>query len=334
MGLGMRARRALSLAATLRAAVRAAGGPVAAAAMARRARAEGGFGGLKAALVAAAAADGTSARREKILRGLDVAKLRGVEIGALANPVVSKQAGEIFYVDYADEVFLKEHYKRDPAVNCDDIVAVDGVWGENTLLEAIGGGAVDYVVASHVVEHVPDLIAWLEEVRAVLVRGGTLRLAVPDRRFTFDYLRRESVLADLIDANLRHARVPLPRMILDCDLSWREVDARAAWSGKLDEEALAASSRATPAGLEAILARAREALDGRAYHDTHCWVFTPQSLAQLFEEAAALGLIHFACETLLPTEKSQLEFFVTLKPCDDRAECAASWGTARRLAKG
>jgi predicted SAM-dependent methyltransferase len=35
------------------------------------------------------------------------------------------------------------------------------------------------VIASHVIEHTPDLVTWLAEIRAILQPNGTLRLAIP-----------------------------------------------------------------------------------------------------------------------------------------------------------
>jgi SAM-dependent methyltransferase len=268
-------------------------------------------------------------RRDKLLRGIDIRTATGVEIGALASPAVRKSDGEIFYIDYADTAFLKDHYRNDPAVDCDAIVTVDGVWGANTLRQALGDErVVDYVVASHVIEHVPDLISWLEEIKTILRPGGSLRLAVPDRRYTFDYLRGETVFADLLDAKLRKARAPLPRMILDCELSYRSVDSVDAWNGTIDKAGLDKSARATPATIAAMMARAQEALERGAYHDTHCWVFTPQSFARLFEQAGALGLIGFSCDSLINTDRYQLEFFFALRTCEDRTEIAESWRRA------
>ena len=57
---------------------------------------------------------------------------------------------------------------------------VDYVWGDRTLVEAVGQGVYfDYLVASHVVEHVPDMIGWFGEIPAVLKAGGVLSLVFP-----------------------------------------------------------------------------------------------------------------------------------------------------------
>jgi 2-polyprenyl-3-methyl-5-hydroxy-6-metoxy-1,4-benzoquinol methylase len=46
----------------------------------------------------------------------------------------------------------------------DKLVEVDAIWGQNTLTEALKGQQVDYIVASHVIEHVPDLIHFLIQI--------------------------------------------------------------------------------------------------------------------------------------------------------------------------
>jgi SAM-dependent methyltransferase len=60
----------------------------------------------------------------------------------------------------------------------------------------LGHGEVDLVWCSEVLEHVPDTVAFLTEVRRVLARGGRLLLTVPDhgrlRRVLIALLRHEA----------------------------------------------------------------------------------------------------------------------------------------------
>ncbi len=163
-------------------------------------------------------------RRERMLGDLDVGNLVGIEIGPLAFPLVRKMDGDITYVDFTDAASLREKY-RDAgagAVPLHEIVEVDAIWGTNTLLQALDGRLVDYVIASHVVEHVPDLLAWLSELRSVLKPTGHIRLAVPDKRYCFDYLRHETEIADVLSAYLAGARMPQPQQILDFSLNSSE----------------------------------------------------------------------------------------------------------------
>ena len=260
-------------------------------------------------------------RREKLVPGLDLQHALGIEIGPLDRPVLTKEDGDLIYVDHTDTASLKEKYKGNPDVNIASIVNVDAVWGAQTLQDAIGSDRkVDYVIASHVIEHVPDLITWLEELRAVLKPGGEVRLAVPDRRFTFDYLRRETTLADALNAHLTRARIPLPIAILDSCLNSARVNNIDAWEHRLDPLQLQPVHTA-----EEAIHLARDSLENGNYYDVHCWVFTPQSFADLFARAGEAGLIRFACRAFHDTERYQIEFFVTLRVCDDRGEIVESW---------
>jgi SAM-dependent methyltransferase len=265
-------------------------------------------------------------RRKKIISGLDLRHAVGIEIGPLDKPIVTKQDGEIIYVDHTDTPSLRQKYSGDPNVNIAAIANVDAVWGAQTLQEAIGPDRkVDYVIASHVIEHVPDLITWLEELQAVLRPGGEVRLAVPDRRFTFDYMRRETTLADALNAHLARARKPLPISILDFSINAATVSNVDAWEHRLDP------SRLKPFHtVDGAMNLARDSLENGNYHDVHCWVFTPQSFANLFARLGEAGLIRFACSEFHDTARYHIEFFVTLYVCDDRGEVAESWHRMER----
>lgn len=97
-----------------------------------------------------------------MLAGIDLAKAHCIEIGALCRPIVPPDTARVFYVDHLDTAGLREKYRNDPNVDIDNIVHVGGVWGGNTLAEAAAPVVpADFIVASHVIEHVPDLIGWL-----------------------------------------------------------------------------------------------------------------------------------------------------------------------------
>lgn len=264
-------------------------------------------------------------RRDRILANLDLTALEGVEIGALATPLVTPAEGRIFYIDHADTKTLKEIYRHHAGVDITRIVDVDAVWGANTLQDCIGAHRkVDYVVASHVIEHTPDLVTWLAEIRAILRPNGTLRLAIPDRRYTFDYLRFESRVHDVLDAYLRRTRTPLPRMIIEHHSLLRYVDIAAAWDGTLDVANLK-HYNTTQSGFDL----AKDAFDNGTYQDVHCWVFTPLTFAELCLELAELDLLGFACSYYIETPRHDAEFYVSMVVSDLKDETIASWDRMR-----
>lgn len=257
-------------------------------------------------------------RKEKILKGINVSLMSGVEIGPLAWPVVRKSDGDVTYVDFTDADTLRSKYAGDDNVPIEHIVDVDAIWGGNTLQQAIGDNRkVDYVIASHVIEHVPDLLAWLAELRAILKSDGHIRLVVPDKRFTFDYLRHETQMADVLAAHAVKARVPQPQQILDFFLNYVDVDRLSAWRNELGE-LKPANTVADSADLVA------KSIAGE-YVDVHCWVFTPRSLGLLFYDLTNAGLLDLECTYFEDTAFGEYEFFLGLAPCADRSRIKNSW---------
>ena len=264
-------------------------------------------------------------RRARILKGLKLRESVGVEIGALDKPLVTRDMGQVLYVDHADTAALRRKYQDDTAVRADAIVDVDGVWNNNTLLEAIGGRKVDYVIASHVIEHVPDLITWLKGLEAVLAPGGEIRFAIPDMRYTFDCLRRETVFSDVLPAWIARAKCPMPREVIDfvanaadvrSDLLWHKPPAQAI-SRKLYTDA-----DATKLG---------EAAMRGEYHDVHCWTFTPASFARLMQQITAAGLSNLACRDFIDTPIGWTEFYISLAVCAPNE--ALPWSKIERTAR-
>ncbi len=70
-------------------------------------------------------------------------------------------------------------------------------------LSAFGAGSQDFVIASHVLEHLSEPIGQLVDIHRVLRPGGTLLLLLPERTRTFDRTRQPTPLAHLVDEHRR-----------------------------------------------------------------------------------------------------------------------------------
>jgi 2-polyprenyl-3-methyl-5-hydroxy-6-metoxy-1,4-benzoquinol methylase len=119
----------------------------------------------------------------------------GLEIGPLDTPTVSKAEGNVKYLDYMtkEQLVARHGVARDAAkiITPDYVVRSAGISGQVHEL-------FDYIVACHVIEHVPNMVNWLEELHGILKEGGHLLLAIPDKRYTFDILRTETTLAHIL----------------------------------------------------------------------------------------------------------------------------------------
>ncbi len=246
-----------------------------------------------------------------LLHSINPAQQVGVEIGPLTNPIVTRDMGLIYYVDHASTADLQAKYANDPATDISKIVAVDYVWGEKSLTELTQDQQpFDYLIASHVIEHVPDLIGWLGEIRAILKPGGVLSLAIPDKRHCFDYKRHTTRTCDVFEAYLHRRKRPSPRQIFDYVASAVSYQGGLTWSEAVDDAVKLTHYHS----LHDAQAIAKSAFESQAYHDIHCWVFTPSSFFKLLDEIAALGLLKFEVVQLYETEGC--EFFVSLRAVD------------------
>ena len=265
--------------------------------------------------------DQTTSHLRPELAEIDVARMRGLEIGPLRSPRVRKDEGPVRYVDHASTAELKQKYGTDPGVRdrLDEIVDVDYVIGEGTIADAVGDdGPFDYVIASHVIEHIPDPIGWMGDVARVLRPGGILSLVIPDKRYCFDVNRSLTEVSDLVDANLRALRQPSFRQAYDfyAKAIGGMVDPVEAWAGT--DYSLAVRNDWADANSLA-LDICRNMQTSNEFVDVHCHVFTPTSFLGLLETLARLDLIDYEVATFVPTERNSFEFHVSLRLLDASA---------------
>ncbi len=271
------------------------------------------------------AADYLARRRRLLKQGLELARLDGIEIGPLTDPVIGKGEGRVRYVDHADRAALEAKYRNIRIVDISRIVDVDVVWTGEPLLEAIGGNKVDYIIASHVLEHVPDLVTWLADAHDALTPQGQIRFVLPDKRFSFDALRDETRLTDILAAWVLRCRRPQVRDILDFQLNYAPaVDGQGIYEGVASLEDVRPKHSFAEAVEEAEYVRDRPDY----YRDVHCWAFKPKTFAVLMGKLAEFGVLKFACAGMADSVWPMFEFFVFMRPCADREEICRSWREA------
>ena len=103
----------------------------------------------------------------------------GLEIGPSHNPVAPKRKGfNVHIVDHLDANGLRQKYEEHD-VNAKNIEEVDFVWDGRPLPELIGQTACyDWIIASHVIEHVPDFVGFLQQCQDLIKEGGYISLII------------------------------------------------------------------------------------------------------------------------------------------------------------
>lgn len=119
----------------------------------------------------------------------------GIEIGAFRNPRFCPN-GRVRYVDSLSREqslrYFPEAMLGMPVVNPDVVCPADE-------LTPFGDGSLDFIVASHLLEHIRDPLGALMEWHRALRCGGRLFLALPDMRRTSDRDRLRTTLEHLVE---------------------------------------------------------------------------------------------------------------------------------------
>lgn len=194
----------------------------------------------------------------KFLKGI------GAEIGAFDSPVPGIKP---IYVDKFKEFGGKP-------CNAD-------YYGEAVSLPFIDS-SLDYIVASHVLEHSANPIAALAEWHRVLRSGGIAYIVVPDKRFTWDRNRPDNSLGHMIE--------DFENSVTDCDsthiddfafgIDWGE------FASISDESLIEAQRRHYAESCHEQVARGEEI-------NLHFHVFSPGNFRSLISDGSQMDSIPY-----------------------------------------
>jgi SAM-dependent methyltransferase len=117
---------------------------------------------------------------------------RGIEIGALWRRFPLPRHVRVWHLDRLKCAELEEHYPElQGKILRPDLLA------DATELP-VPPGSLDFMIASHVLEHLPFPLKALRSWYEALAPGGVLLLKIPDKRYTFDVRRERTPLQHLI----------------------------------------------------------------------------------------------------------------------------------------
>jgi len=252
-----------------------------------------------------------AARRAYFLDYFDFSVGKGLEIGPLDSGIADAELHDVSYVDVFDTEGTRQHYADDPNVILELIPEVDfPLYADGrfrTLPEATAAGApFDWVIASHVIEHVPDVIGWLQQIGEITGDGARLVLAVPDRRYCFDRHRPPTTTGQALEAYELQATRPSTRAVYDFFRAAVTVDTSELWRGERPP-----GRDARMHDLPTTLAHLERARAGE-YIDCHVWMFTPESFLEQVKEWRELGLTPWYVERI-DEVKGSVEFHAVLR---------------------
>lgn len=243
-------------------------------------------------------------REEIILKYIDK-NGRGLEIGPSHNPVAPKHKG--FNVEILDHLNKEDLIKKYEAheVQTQNIEEVDYIWNGEPYSELIGEkNHYDWIIASHVIEHTPDFIDFINQCDSILKADGVLSLAVPDKRYCFDHFRPITGISKIIDNHLDSHSKHTIGSVVDFKLNTVSKSNQIAWGSNTSGNNFKFLYKPND------VVEYFENADLDSYVDVHAWCFTPHSFRLLIQDLNNLHLISLKEIDFYPT--TGCEFFITL----------------------
>ena len=243
-------------------------------------------------------------RNEKVLKYISKNSC-GIEIGPSHNPIAPKKEGyNVHIIDHMNRKDLISKYKEH-SVNLDNIEDVDFVWNGESYNELTGNSKYyDWIIASHVIEHTPDLIGFLNDCDSILKDDGMLSLVVPDKRFCFDYHRPITGISKIIDSHFQKNKIHTPGTITEYFLNVVSKEGNIAW------DSFSIGKFNFIHDLNDVQHYITKAVEEKEYIDVHSWVFVPNSFRLIIQDLYTLGFIQFKEVIFFPTVGC--EFYITL----------------------
>ncbi|HEY3783307.1 MAG TPA: methyltransferase domain-containing protein [Fimbriimonadaceae bacterium] len=248
--------------------------------------------------------------RDDYLAFFDMSTVRALEFGPADRPWIPRTTPGVRYIDHLSTEDLRKKMAVSPLYKPEDLCDIHFVNDGRPLKEILGDWTnIDLIAASHVVEHVPDLLGWFQDLSSVLAADGHVMLAVPNKRQSFDFLRRVTSLEDVIVTNLERRKKPSAHSILEqIALSTANAGSNV-WNEETDHSKLTRT-----ATYQWAIKVASENVDQQVkYFDAHVSVFTPYSFVQLLAGLTENGGLPLELERV---QENGFEFLVVLKRCD------------------
>jgi 2-polyprenyl-3-methyl-5-hydroxy-6-metoxy-1,4-benzoquinol methylase len=243
-------------------------------------------------------------RRDFINKNIDSSGIKILEIGAFDYPTFSRDEANISYCDYFTKEELFANYNSAKPERVKNAVDIDYVIKDNNFSKYINQ-KFDLVIANHVIEHVPNIISWMQNISLILNKGGLLFLSVPDKEYTFDKIRPLTSITQTIRNYNENVEAPTIYHVYEHLYFYRPIRANDVWNDNyqhlLHKKRIANSCIA--------MEIARKEVTNNNYVDVHCNVFTYKSFLEIFEELYLSQYISLQSIAHQSVVKSYNEFF-------------------------
>lgn len=252
--------------------------------------------------------------RKHIVTDLIKKSDRIIEFGPLDRPIVNKKDFKnAYYADIRDtngvkELYSSNEYLKSTGVKIDVETIVDIDYVVKGTYEQMfhKEKKFDVAILSHVIEHMPDIIAFFKDISSILTKNGKLILIYPDSRYSFDHYR---VGTRFIDALLSHTNKEInTRAVFDFSYNVIKGNIPADyWSGG----DISAIKLPTNSFDDSIKKLDLSSLDS-APDDMHFWPFADYQFVKFLYDLDRAGISDFEIDECYQTQFNTQEFMIVL----------------------
>ena len=193
------------------------------------------------------------------------------------------------------------------SVDRDTIVDIDFVLGKTYEETFHGIEGFDVFIASHVLEHVEDLISVFLDIPHALKEGALLLIIWPEKRYCFDHFRESASFRDAYDV-YRRGFSENARMVFDFfNTVIPENNPAVFWHSKDTTSLL-------PEGnVEKAVEQYNSTLEGEKPDDVHYWPFSQRAFLKFIYDATRARLFPYELIDFEPCAQDDQQFMIALQ---------------------
>ena len=241
---------------------------------------------------------------------------RILEIGPLNRPIADKRNyPNTFYCDIRSTEEVRKLYSGNAyleatgiTVNPETIIPIDYVVKESYKDTFKETEKFDYVIASHVMEHMEDIISSFLDISTVLKPGGVFYIVYPDKRYCFDHFRTSASFRDAYNVFV-NGPAENASMVLDFYYSVIPENSPEVFWRKDDILTFLPT-----ADFKYALEKYKQVREGGGgIDDVHYWPFSDMEFLKFLYDCIRARLLPFHCIAFYPCQENDQQFIIALQ---------------------
>lgn len=239
---------------------------------------------------------------------------RILEFGPLTRCLLDKKRYKnYFFADIRSTEEVKKLYSGNEylkrtgiKVDIKDVIEIDYVIKGSYKETFKGVEKFDYIIVSHVLEHIPNLLNFFIDLQNILKKGGEIIILYPDRRYCFDHFRTDSKFSEIYHLWRENKFLPYSQILDFYSNVIPENRPQVFWTRNILKDF---ESKGSEKKDIEIYEKARK---GIIEDDIHYWPFSDFAFLKFLYDCKRYKIFPFSLRKFIPTQENTQQFLVIL----------------------